>query len=54
MSDDFLESYVREILAAIPPGLTRAQFRKRCQVDLNGGYQAEVAEAERRYFKNDR
>lgn len=45
------ESYVLEILRGMPPGLTREQFRKRCQLDVNGGYLPEVQEAERRYFK---
>jgi hypothetical protein len=48
------ESYIREILKAMPTGLTRQQFRSRCKPDINGGYRAEVAEAEARYFKGRR
>lgn len=43
-------SYVREILAALPSGLSRAEFLRRTGLDLQAGYFAEVAEAERRYF----
>ena len=46
------ENYVQEILEEIPAGITREQFRKYCQPDINGGYRAEVDEAERRYFKS--
>lgn len=51
MGDDpDFESYVRETLAQMPANLTREQFRQRCRLDLNAGYHAEIAEAERRYF----
>jgi hypothetical protein len=46
------ESYVADLLRAMPQGLTRQQFREQCRLDLNGGYAAEVQEAERRYFKD--
>lgn len=42
--------YVYELLEAMPPGLTRVQFNKRCQPDVNAGYVLEVEEAARRYF----
>jgi hypothetical protein len=45
------EHYVLEILHGMPAGLNRQQFRERCQPDLNGGYDEEVDEAERRYFR---
>lgn len=51
MADEFDEEYVREILAAVPKGLrSREEFRAECQLDINGGWHAEVAEAMRRYF----
>lgn len=49
-SDD-LESYVREILADMPPGLTAVQFQERCRPHLHAGYHFEVDLAERRYFQ---
>jgi hypothetical protein len=42
--------YVKEILAAMPRGLTREQFDERCRADVNAGYDDEVAEAMRVYF----
>lgn len=48
-NDDF-DSYVSEILAAAQPGMTRAEFDSMTRLDVNAGYHAQVAEAERRYF----
>lgn len=45
------ESYVEEILAAMPRGLTLEEFMARCRPDINGGCKHEVIEAGRRYFK---
>ena len=45
------ESYVQEILAALPKGLTLDQLLERCRGDINGGWANEVREAGRRYFK---
>jgi hypothetical protein len=45
------ESYVTEILRAMPEGITAAEFRARCQPDINAGYSAEVEEAFRRSFR---
>jgi hypothetical protein len=52
-TDDVDEEYVLDILDAMPPKLTREQFRQRCQVDVNAGYGLEVHEAERRYFETE-
>lgn len=45
------ESYIKEILAGAPAGMTRDQFMVHCQLDINAGYAVEVEEAARRYFK---
>ena len=44
------EDYVCEILASMPKGLTKQQFKQRCIIDVRGGYWREVNEALRRYF----
>jgi hypothetical protein len=44
------ENYIREILAALPAGLSRRQFYERCRPDIDGGYIAEVQAAYWRYF----
>jgi hypothetical protein len=44
------ESYVQEILKAMPEGLSLEQFLARCAQDLAAGYRQEVEEAAWRYF----
>ena len=44
------ESYVQEILKAMPEGLSLEQFLARCGQDLAAGYKQEVEEAAWRYF----
>lgn len=48
--DEDFDNYVSEILAAARPGMTRAEFNSMTKLDVNAGYHAQVAEAERRYF----
>jgi len=38
-----MSEYVKEILSAMPQGLTRDQFWLRCRPDINAGYASEVA-----------
>jgi hypothetical protein len=45
------ESYVAEILRAMPKGITAEEFMTRCQPDINAGYGAEVEAAFDRSFK---
>jgi hypothetical protein len=45
------ESYVAEILRAMPKGITAKEFMARCQPDIKAGYGAEVEEAFGRTFK---
>jgi hypothetical protein len=44
------ESYVQEILKAMPEGLSLEQFLAHCAQDLAAGYRQEVEEAAWRYF----
>ena len=45
------ESYVAEILRAMPKGISAKAFMNRCQPDINAGYGAEVEEAFGRTFR---
>jgi hypothetical protein len=45
------ESYVAEIVRAVPKGISAKAFMNRCQPNINAGYGAEVEEAFRRSFR---
>lgn len=51
MRYDHDSAYVAEILRAMPRDLSQEEFRHRCRYRIYAGWQAEVIEAERRYFE---
>lgn len=52
--DEYDEGYVKDILLAakLHPCMSWDEFMAFCRLDRNGGWQAEVDEAARRYFEN--
>ena len=46
-----MREYVKEILTAMPKGLTQEEFLAKCRPDINAGYRLEVEQAWRQYNK---